>query len=70
VPFTEATKRIVQDALEESLALGHDAIGPEHLLLALVRDSGGRAARVLADLGADAQRVRERVLSSLGEGSR
>ena len=54
----------MQYCLEESLGLQHNYIGTEHILLALVRDEND-AARMLADMGADAQRVRERVLGAL-----
>ncbi len=64
VPFTEATKRAMQYCLEESLRLKHNHIGTEHILLALVRDEND-AARMLADMDVDAQRVRERVLDAL-----
>ena len=51
--------------LAESLGLRHNYIGTEHILLALVRDKND-AAQMLADMGADAQRVREQVLGLLG----
>jgi ATP-dependent Clp protease ATP-binding subunit ClpC len=63
MPFTESAKRAMQYCLEESLGLRHNHIGTEHILLALVRDENA-AARILAGMGAAAQRVRERVLSS------
>ena len=62
IPFTEAAKKAVEHSLEESLELRHNYIGAEHILLALVRDQND-ASRMLADLGADAHQVRERVLS-------
>jgi ATP-dependent Clp protease ATP-binding subunit ClpC len=65
VPFTAAAKRAVEYCLEESLALRHDHIGTEHILLALVREEND-ATRILAGMGAGAQRVRERVLGSFG----
>ncbi len=65
VLFTEATKRAMQSCFEESLRLRHNYMGTEHILLGLVRDENN-ANRILADMGAGAQRVRERVLSSLG----
>jgi ATP-dependent Clp protease ATP-binding subunit ClpC len=64
VPFTEAAKRAVEHCLEEALGLRHNHIGTEHILLGLVRDEND-AARMLAGMGAGAQRVRERVLGSL-----
>jgi ATP-dependent Clp protease ATP-binding subunit ClpC len=64
VPFTEDLKRAMERSLREALALRHNHIGTEHLLLALVHDEND-ATRLLADLGATAQQVRERVLNSL-----
>ncbi|MEU4219640.1 ATP-dependent Clp protease ATP-binding subunit [Actinoplanes sp. NPDC026623] len=65
VPFTPAAKNVLELALREALKLGHNHIGPEHILLGLVRDSGGPAAQILVTLGADLQRVREKVLHLL-----
>ena len=62
IPFTEAVERAMEYSLEESLELRHDSIGPEHMLLALVRDQNN-ASRMLAAMGADGKQVRERVLS-------
>jgi ATP-dependent Clp protease ATP-binding subunit ClpC len=64
VPFTEDARRALERSLEESLGLGHDYIGPEHILLALMRDEND-AARMVSDLGAEPQDVRDRVLASL-----
>jgi ATP-dependent Clp protease ATP-binding subunit ClpC len=57
IPFTPTSKRALELSLDESVRLGHGHIGPEHLLLGLVRDQN-EAAGMLADLGADARRVR------------
>jgi ATP-dependent Clp protease ATP-binding subunit ClpC len=65
VPFTEAAKQAMKQSLTESLALGHNSIGPEHLLLGLVHDEND-AARMLTDMGAEPSRVRERVIALLG----
>ena len=48
-------------ALRESRALGHQYIGTEHILLGLVRENDGVAARILLDLGVDAETIREAV---------
>jgi ATP-dependent Clp protease ATP-binding subunit ClpA len=64
VPFTEAAKGALEHSLRESLGLRHSYIGTEHILLGLLHEQ--KAARMLADLGADAQRVREQVLGLLG----
>ncbi|HEX5204859.1 ATP-dependent Clp protease ATP-binding subunit [Paractinoplanes rhizophilus] len=62
VPFTAAAKGVLELALREALKLGHNHIGPEHILLGLVREGADVAVRVLVTLGADARRVREKVL--------
>jgi ATP-dependent Clp protease ATP-binding subunit ClpC len=49
-------------ALQESLSLGHGYIGTEHILLGLVRDNQGVAARILLDRNADAAKVREAII--------
>jgi ATP-dependent Clp protease ATP-binding subunit ClpC len=50
---------------KEAKSLKHREVGPEHLLLGLVREPGGVAGRVLRNLGVDIEAVRERVLKSL-----
>jgi len=65
VPFTPRAKKALELSLREALALGHHYIGTEHLLLGLLREGEGIAAQVLARLGADHARVRERVLGML-----
>ncbi|MET8147229.1 ATP-dependent Clp protease ATP-binding subunit [Actinoplanes sp. NPDC049668] len=62
VPFTPAAKNVLELALREALKLGHNHIGPEHILLGLVRDDRGLTAQILVTLGADPLRVREKVL--------
>jgi Clp amino terminal domain, pathogenicity island component len=61
-PFTPRAKKVLELALRESLQLGHNYIGTEHLLLGLIRESDGVAAQVLVRLGADLNRVRQRVI--------
>ncbi|MFI5894054.1 ATP-dependent Clp protease ATP-binding subunit [Actinoplanes sp. NPDC051513] len=65
VPFTPAAKNVLELALREALKLGHNHIGPEHILLGLVRESGSVAAQILVALGAEPRRVREKVLQLL-----
>jgi ATP-dependent Clp protease ATP-binding subunit ClpC len=48
--------------LRESVQLGHDYIGTEHILLGLIRQGDGVAAQVLVKLGADLNRVRQQVI--------
>jgi ATP-dependent Clp protease ATP-binding subunit ClpA len=67
VPFTPRAKKVLELALRESLQLGHNYIGTEHILLGLIREGEGVAAQVLAELGADLTRVRSRVMQLLGD---
>jgi ATP-dependent Clp protease ATP-binding subunit ClpC len=57
--FTDRARRVVVLAHEEARMLNHDYVGPEHILLGLIRKGGGVAAQVLARLGADLNRVRQ-----------
>ncbi len=69
-PFTPRAKKVLELSLREALQLGHNYIGTEHILLGLVREGEGVAARVLVDLGADLSRVRQQVIQLLsGYGS-
>ena len=65
IPFTPEAKKVLELSLRESLALGHHYIGTEHILLGLIRQGDGVAARVLADQGADLDRVRQQVVELL-----
>ena len=66
IPFTPRAKKVLELSMREALSLGHDYIGTEHLLLAIVRENEGVAARILLDSGADADKVRSAVLSAAG----
>ncbi len=61
IPFTPRVKKVLELALREALSLGHNYIGTEHILLGLVRENGGVAARILLDLDADAEMIRSHV---------
>ena len=61
IPFTPRAKKVLEYALREGLQLGHSYIGTEHLLLGLLREQDGVAAKVLVKLGADLPRVRQQV---------
>ncbi len=65
IPFTPRAKKVLEWALREALSLGHNYIGTEHILLGLVRESEGVAARILNDLEVDADRVRQEVMRVL-----
>jgi dihydroneopterin aldolase len=69
VPFTPRSKKVLELALRESMQLGHNYIGTEHLLLGLARESQGVAARVLSNLDVDQNKVHRQVLLMLGEES-
>ncbi|GAB4245513.1 MAG: ATP-dependent Clp protease ATP-binding subunit [Thermoleophilia bacterium] len=70
IPFTPRAKKVLELALREALSLGHNYIGTEHILLGLVRESEGVAARILNDLDADADRIRQEVMRVLSGPSR
>jgi ATP-dependent Clp protease ATP-binding subunit ClpC len=65
IPFTPRAKKVLELSLRESRQLGHDYIGTEHILLGLIREGEGVAAQVLVKLGADLNRVRQRVIELL-----
>src|SRR5215212_5150360 len=67
-PFTPRSKKVLELALREALQLGHNYIGTEHILLGLVRESEGVAARVLSNLDVDPVKVRREVVRRLGGG--
>ena len=69
IPFTPRAKKVLELALREALQLGHKYIGPEHLLLGLVREGEGVAAQVLQKRGAELKRVRLEVITLLAESS-
>ena len=62
IPFAPGAKQALEMSLREALALGHNYLGTEHILLGLLRVGDGTAAQVLTGSGADHARVRERVL--------
>ncbi len=67
IPFTPRAKRVLELSLEEARQLGHNYIGTEHLLLGLIREGEGVAARVLENLNIDLSKVRTQVIRMLGE---
>jgi ATP-dependent Clp protease ATP-binding subunit ClpC len=67
IPFTPRAKRVLELSLEEARQLGHNYIGTEHLLLGLIREGEGVAARVLENLSVDLSKVRSKIIQSLGE---
>jgi ATP-dependent Clp protease ATP-binding subunit ClpC len=65
MPFTPEAKRTLEAALEEVRALGHNYVGTEHLLLALIAVREGVSARILLDCHADPERIRAEVMRQL-----
>jgi ATP-dependent Clp protease ATP-binding subunit ClpC len=66
IPFTPRAKKVLELSPREARSLGHDFIGTEHILLGLVRENEGVAARILLDFGADAEQVRNATVAVLG----
>jgi len=64
--YTPRAKRVLELAIREAQALGHNYIGTEHILLGLIQENEGIAAKVLISLGADLDIVRDTVLDMLG----
>ena len=66
VHYTPRAKKVIELSVDESRKLGHAYIGTEHLLLALIREGEGVAARVLANTGVSINKARQQVLLLLG----
>src|SRR5213080_1738752 len=68
--FTERARKVLQLAQEEAQRFNHNYIGTEHLLLGLVREGEGVAAKVLGNLGVELNKVRSAVEFIIGRGDR
>ncbi|MEK4026722.1 ATP-dependent Clp protease ATP-binding subunit [Sporosarcina sp. FSL W7-1283] len=66
VHYTPRAKRVIELSVDESRKLGHSYIGTEHILLALIREGEGVAARVLNNAGVSLNKARQQVLQLLG----
>ncbi|HSI67502.1 MAG TPA: ATP-dependent protease ATP-binding subunit ClpC [Planococcus sp. (in: firmicutes)] len=66
VHYTPRAKKVIELSVDESRKLGHSYIGTEHLLLALIREGEGVAARVLGNSGVSLNKARQQVLQLLG----
>jgi hypothetical protein len=66
IPFTPRAKKVLELSLREALSLGHNYIGPEHILLGLAREDEGVAARVLLEFDVDSEKIRGLVIETLG----
>lgn len=65
IPFTPRTKKALEKALRQALALKHTSIGTEHVLLGLLEDEKAVGVRILVDLGAAPEQIREQLLGML-----
>jgi ATP-dependent Clp protease ATP-binding subunit ClpC len=63
--FSDGVKDVISYSREEALRLGHDYIGPEHLLLGLIREGEGRAIKVLVQLGVDLNKLRKTIENAI-----
>ena len=68
IPFTPRAKKVLEPSLREAEALKHGDIGTEHILLAIVRENEGVAARILLAFDADAETIRGEVIRMLSDG--
>jgi ATP-dependent Clp protease ATP-binding subunit ClpC len=66
--FTERAQKVLFLAQEEAMRLGHPYVGTEHVLMGLIREGQGVAAKVLASLGLEAEKVRQVVEQVMGRG--
>jgi ATP-dependent Clp protease ATP-binding subunit ClpC len=66
IPFTPRAKRVLELSLREARSLGQNFINTEHILLGLVRENEGVASRILLDLDADSERIRNEVIRMVG----
>src|SRR5260370_7918561 len=68
--FTERARKVLSLAQEEAQRFQHPYIGTEHLLLGLVREGEGVAAKVLSNLGVELNKVRSTIEFTIGRGDR
>lgn len=66
IPFTSNAKKALEHSLNESMLLGHDYIGTEHILLGLIRGGEGVAIHVFEKLGTSPNKIRQRVIQTMG----
>ncbi|MHB1390031.1 MAG: ATP-dependent Clp protease ATP-binding subunit [Thermoleophilia bacterium] len=65
IPFTPRAKKVLELALREALSLGHNYIGTEHILLGLIKENEGVAARILLEFDADSDKIRNEIMRKL-----
>jgi ATP-dependent Clp protease ATP-binding subunit ClpC len=66
LPFTDGAKRVLENTVEEATRLDHHHLGSEHVLLGLLGEEQGAAARALRDVGVNLETVRARVRALSG----
>ena len=66
--FTERAQKVLALAQEEALRLGHNNIGTEHILLGIVREGEGIAAKALSALGLSTEKIQKEVEALIGRG--
>ena len=66
VPFTPSAKKVLELAVEEARSLGHSYVGTEHLLIGLIREGEGVAAKILGRNGVTLEKLRKETLRLLG----
>ncbi|QEK11132.1 ATP-dependent Clp protease ATP-binding subunit [Crassaminicella thermophila] len=67
--FTERAQKVVIFAQEEAKSLRHNYVGTEHLLLGLVKEGGGIAAKALTNMGVSLDKIKQKIVSMIGVGS-
>ncbi|EAG1452655.1 ATP-dependent Clp protease ATP-binding subunit [Listeria monocytogenes] len=68
IQYTPRAKKVIELSMDEARKLGHTYVGTEHILLGLIREGEGVAARVLSKLGISLNKARQQVLQLLGGG--
>lgn len=68
IQYTPRAKKVIELSMDEARKLGHTYVGTEHILLGLIREGEGVAARVLSYLGISLNKARQQVLQLLGGG--
>src|SRR6478735_823904 len=66
IHYTPRAKKVIELSMDEARKLGHSYVGTEHILLGLIREGEGVAARVLSNLGVSLNKARQQVLQLLG----
>ena len=67
LPISPRTKKVIEFAIDEARKLNHRHVGPEHVLLGVVREGQGIASGVIESLGVTLEKVRQQVLATLGK---